>query len=102
MLHLTISPHKERRSPRVSTGLAGFCGFAFWQLDIGHELPCAAGGAIALFSPIVLLDSLQTLQDTFVCNMINDDSPRIKANSASKKEAKIHQSEAILENYSGK
>ncbi|KFO93420.1 Next to BRCA1 1, partial [Buceros rhinoceros silvestris] len=45
-------------------------------------------------------NSLQTLQDTFSCNMISDDSPRIKTNSTSKKEAKIHQSEAILENYS--
>lgn len=72
------------------------------QLDIGHKLPCAAGGDIALFSLIVLLDSLQTLQDTFDCNMVNDDSPRIKTNATSKKEAKIHQSEAISENYSGK
>ncbi|KFP47527.1 Next to BRCA1 1 [Cathartes aura] len=46
----------------------------------------------------ILQNSLQTLQDTFSCNMINEESPRIKTNSTSKKEAKIHQSEAMTEN----
>ncbi|KFZ46910.1 Next to BRCA1 1, partial [Antrostomus carolinensis] len=49
----------------------------------------------------ILQNSLQTLQDTFGCNMINEESPRIKTNSTSKKEAKIHQSEAMTENYCG-
>ncbi|KAM6042492.1 next to BRCA1 gene 1 protein [Theristicus caerulescens] len=46
-------------------------------------------------------NSLQTLQDTFSCNVINEESPRIKANSTSKKEAKIHRSEAMTENDCG-
>ncbi|XP_063210412.1 next to BRCA1 gene 1 protein isoform X5 [Chroicocephalus ridibundus] len=45
----------------------------------------------------ILQNSLQTLQDTFGCNMINEECPRIKTNSTSKKEAKIHQSEAMTE-----
>ncbi|XP_075579008.1 next to BRCA1 gene 1 protein [Pelecanus crispus] len=39
-----------------------------------------------------------SLQDTFSCNVINEESPRIKTNSTSKKEAEIHQSEAMREN----
>ncbi|XP_027558076.1 next to BRCA1 gene 1 protein isoform X2 [Neopelma chrysocephalum] len=50
----------------------------------------------------ILQNSLQTLQDTFSCNMINEESPMINTNSTSKKEAKIHQSELITENYCGK
>ncbi|XP_027520702.1 next to BRCA1 gene 1 protein isoform X1 [Corapipo altera] len=50
----------------------------------------------------ILQNSLQTLQDSFSCNMINEDSPMINTNSTSKKEAKIHQSELITENYCGK
>ncbi|KFW92928.1 Next to BRCA1 1, partial [Phalacrocorax carbo] len=46
----------------------------------------------------ILQNSLQTLQDTFSCNVINEESPRIKTNSTPKKEAKIHQSEAMTEN----
>ncbi|KFM01320.1 Next to BRCA1 1 [Aptenodytes forsteri] len=46
----------------------------------------------------ILQNSLQTSQDTFSCNVINEESPRIKTNSTSKKEAKIHQSEAMTEN----
>ncbi|KFV89208.1 Next to BRCA1 1, partial [Fulmarus glacialis] len=49
----------------------------------------------------ILQNSLQTLQDTFSCNVINEESPRIKTNSTSKKEAKIHQSEAMTENDCG-
>ncbi|XP_068274910.1 next to BRCA1 gene 1 protein isoform X6 [Nyctibius grandis] len=49
----------------------------------------------------ILQRSLQTLQDTFRCNMTNEESPRIKTNSTSKKEAKIDQSESITENDSG-
>ncbi|XP_054080241.1 next to BRCA1 gene 1 protein isoform X2 [Rissa tridactyla] len=45
----------------------------------------------------ILQNSLQTLQDTFGCNMINEECPRIKTNSTSKKEAQIHQSEAMTE-----
>ncbi|XP_071433730.1 next to BRCA1 gene 1 protein isoform X3 [Pithys albifrons albifrons] len=48
-----------------------------------------------------LQNSLQTLQDTFSCNMINEESPMINTNASSKKEAKIHQSEAMMENYCG-
>ncbi|KFQ74100.1 Next to BRCA1 1 [Phoenicopterus ruber ruber] len=47
----------------------------------------------------ILQNSLQTLQDTFSCSMINEESPRIKTNSISKKEAKICQSEAMTDNY---
>ncbi|XP_010120147.1 PREDICTED: next to BRCA1 gene 1 protein, partial [Chlamydotis macqueenii] len=46
-------------------------------------------------------NSLQMLQDTLSCNMINEESPRIKTNSTSKMEAKIHQSEAMTENDCG-
>ncbi|KFO09112.1 Next to BRCA1 1, partial [Balearica regulorum gibbericeps] len=46
----------------------------------------------------ILQYPLQTLQDTFSCNVINEESPRIKTNSTSKKEAKIHQSEAMNKN----
>ncbi|XP_035759508.1 next to BRCA1 gene 1 protein isoform X2 [Egretta garzetta] len=49
----------------------------------------------------VLQNSLQTLQDTFGCSVINEESSRIKTNSPSKKEAKIHQSEAMTENDCG-
>ncbi|XP_049655593.1 next to BRCA1 gene 1 protein isoform X3 [Accipiter gentilis] len=49
----------------------------------------------------ILQNSLQTLQDTFSCSMINEESPRIKSNFTSKKEAKSHQSEAMIENYCG-
>ncbi|XP_065711996.2 next to BRCA1 gene 1 protein isoform X1 [Patagioenas fasciata] len=49
----------------------------------------------------ILQNSLQTLQDTFSCNMLNEASPRIKADSTSKKEAEIHQSEAMPENDCG-
>ncbi|XP_009876705.1 PREDICTED: next to BRCA1 gene 1 protein [Apaloderma vittatum] len=49
----------------------------------------------------ILQNSSQTLQDTFSCNMINKQSPRIKTNSTSKKEAKILQSETVTENDCG-
>ncbi|XP_075379038.1 next to BRCA1 gene 1 protein isoform X4 [Mycteria americana] len=49
----------------------------------------------------ILQNSLQTLQDTFSCSVINEESPRIKTNATSKKEAKIHQSEAMTENDCG-
>ncbi|XP_069642325.1 next to BRCA1 gene 1 protein isoform X3 [Haliaeetus albicilla] len=49
----------------------------------------------------ILQNSLQTLQDTFSCSMINEESSRIKSNFASKKEAKSHQSEAMTENDCG-
>ncbi|XP_055645671.1 next to BRCA1 gene 1 protein isoform X2 [Falco peregrinus] len=49
----------------------------------------------------ILQSSLQTLQDTFSCNMTNKESPRTKSNSTFKKETKIHQSEAMAENNSG-
>uniref|UniRef100_A0A8C8A6L3 Next to BRCA1 gene 1 protein n=1 Tax=Otus sunia TaxID=257818 RepID=A0A8C8A6L3_9STRI len=49
----------------------------------------------------ILQNSLQAFQDTFSCNMINEESSRIKTNSTSKKEAKIHQSRAMTENYCG-
>ncbi|XP_009324904.1 PREDICTED: next to BRCA1 gene 1 protein isoform X1 [Pygoscelis adeliae] len=49
----------------------------------------------------ILQNSLQTSQDTFSCNVINEESPRIKTNSTSKKEAKIHQSEGMTENDCG-
>ncbi|XP_054657455.1 next to BRCA1 gene 1 protein isoform X3 [Grus americana] len=49
----------------------------------------------------ILQYPLQTLQDTFSCNVINEESPRIKTNSTSKKEAKIHQSETMNKNDSG-
>ncbi|XP_051496090.1 next to BRCA1 gene 1 protein isoform X3 [Apus apus] len=49
----------------------------------------------------ILKNSLQTLQDTFSCNMINEGSHRIKTNCTSKNEAKIHQSEAMTENNFG-
>ncbi|XP_052641557.1 next to BRCA1 gene 1 protein isoform X8 [Harpia harpyja] len=49
----------------------------------------------------ILQNSLQTLQDTFSCSMINEESPRIKSNFTCKKEAKSHQSEAMTENDCG-
>ncbi|KAK2536124.1 Nbr1 [Columba guinea] len=49
----------------------------------------------------ILQNSLQTLQDTFSCNMLNEASPRIKTDSASKKEAEVHQSEAMPEDDCG-
>ncbi|KAM8988703.1 next to BRCA1 gene 1 protein [Ara ararauna] len=49
----------------------------------------------------VFQKSSQTLQDTFSCNTINEESSGIKANSTFKKEAKIHQSEAMTENDCG-
>ncbi|KAJ7421115.1 NBR1, autophagy cargo receptor [Willisornis vidua] len=49
----------------------------------------------------ILQNSLQTLQDTFSCNIINEESPMINTNASFKKEAKIHQSEAMMENYCG-
>ncbi|KAF4787450.1 Next to BRCA1 protein 1 protein [Turdus rufiventris] len=49
----------------------------------------------------VLQNSLQTLQETFSCNMISEESPVINSNSTSKKEAKIHQSEPVTENSCG-
>ncbi|KAM4884468.1 next to BRCA1 gene 1 protein isoform 3-T3 [Sylvia borin] len=52
-------------------------------------------------NPKILQNSLQTLQDTFSCNMINEESPVINSNSTSKKEAKIHQSEPVTENSCG-
>ncbi|KAI6072620.1 Next to BRCA1 gene 1 protein isoform X2 [Aix galericulata] len=49
----------------------------------------------------VMKNSLQTLQDAFTCNVLSEESPRIKTNAASKKESKICQSEAMTENGSG-
>ncbi|XP_053944208.1 next to BRCA1 gene 1 protein [Cuculus canorus] len=49
----------------------------------------------------ILRNSSQTLQDTFGCSMINEESSRIKTKSSSKKEAKIHQPEAMTENELG-
>ncbi|XP_075299479.1 next to BRCA1 gene 1 protein isoform X1 [Opisthocomus hoazin] len=49
----------------------------------------------------ILQNSLQTLHDTFSCDVINEESPRINTNSTSKKEAKIHQSKAMTENDCG-
>ncbi|KFQ18095.1 Next to BRCA1 1, partial [Merops nubicus] len=46
----------------------------------------------------ILQNSLQTLQDAFSCSMINEESPRIKTNPTSKKEAKICQSETLTKN----
>ncbi|XP_054032942.1 next to BRCA1 gene 1 protein isoform X3 [Dryobates pubescens] len=46
-------------------------------------------------------NSLQALQDTFSCNVINEESTRIKTNSTSRKEANIHQSEPMIENDCG-
>ncbi|XP_042692517.1 next to BRCA1 gene 1 protein isoform X2 [Centrocercus urophasianus] len=45
-----------------------------------------------------LKNSLQTFQDAFSCNVINEETSRIKTQSVSKKESKIHQSEAMAEN----
>ncbi|XP_021233943.1 next to BRCA1 gene 1 protein isoform X2 [Numida meleagris] len=45
-----------------------------------------------------LKNSLQAFQDTFSCNVINEETSRIKTHSASKKESKIYQSEAMTEN----
>ncbi|XP_041282514.1 next to BRCA1 gene 1 protein isoform X3 [Onychostruthus taczanowskii] len=52
-------------------------------------------------NPKILQNSLHTLQDTFSCNMITEESPVINSNSTSKKEAKIHQSERVTENSCG-
>ncbi|XP_068068358.1 next to BRCA1 gene 1 protein isoform X6 [Anomalospiza imberbis] len=52
-------------------------------------------------NPKVLQNSLQTLQDTFSCNTITEESPMINSNSTSKKETKIHQSEPVTENSCG-
>ncbi|XP_063259964.1 next to BRCA1 gene 1 protein isoform X2 [Prinia subflava] len=52
-------------------------------------------------NPKILQNSLQTFQDTFSCNMINEESLMINSNSTSKKEAKIHQSEPVTENSCG-
>ncbi|XP_041318976.1 next to BRCA1 gene 1 protein isoform X4 [Pyrgilauda ruficollis] len=52
-------------------------------------------------NPKILQNSLHTLQDTFSCNMITEESPVINSNSTSKKEAKIHQSEPVTENSCG-
>ncbi|XP_032841856.1 next to BRCA1 gene 1 protein isoform X3 [Tyto alba] len=49
----------------------------------------------------ILQESLQTLQDTFSCSMISEESPRIKPNPPSKKEAKINESEAMTEKVCG-
>ncbi|XP_039943223.1 next to BRCA1 gene 1 protein isoform X2 [Hirundo rustica] len=51
-------------------------------------------------NPKILQNSLQTLQDTFSCNMINEESP-INSNCNSKKEAKIHQAEPVTEKSCG-
>uniref|UniRef100_A0A803YDW0 Next to BRCA1 gene 1 protein n=1 Tax=Meleagris gallopavo TaxID=9103 RepID=A0A803YDW0_MELGA len=45
-----------------------------------------------------LKNSLQTFQDAFSCNVINEETSKIKSQSVSKKESKIHQSEAMTEN----
>ncbi|XP_030821962.1 next to BRCA1 gene 1 protein isoform X3 [Camarhynchus parvulus] len=52
-------------------------------------------------NPKILQNSLHTLQDTFSCNTITEESPVINSNSTSKKEAKIHQSEPVTENSCG-
>ncbi|XP_054505518.2 next to BRCA1 gene 1 protein isoform X1 [Agelaius phoeniceus] len=52
-------------------------------------------------NPKILQNSLHTLQDTFSCNTITEESPVINRNSTSKKEAKIHQSEPVTENSCG-
>ncbi|XP_071584324.1 next to BRCA1 gene 1 protein isoform X1 [Heliangelus exortis] len=49
----------------------------------------------------ILQNSSQTLQDTPSCNMINEESPRIKTNSTPKNEAKMQLSEAVTENHCG-
>ncbi|XP_054252877.1 next to BRCA1 gene 1 protein [Indicator indicator] len=46
-------------------------------------------------------NSLQALQDTFSYNVINEESSRIKTNSASRKEANILQSEPMIANDCG-
>ncbi|XP_067168313.1 next to BRCA1 gene 1 protein isoform X1 [Apteryx mantelli] len=43
-------------------------------------------------------NSLQTLEDAFSCNVISEESPRIKTNYTSKKEVKLHHFEAMREN----
>uniref|UniRef100_A0A8B9S6B4 Next to BRCA1 gene 1 protein n=1 Tax=Apteryx owenii TaxID=8824 RepID=A0A8B9S6B4_APTOW len=43
-------------------------------------------------------NSLQTLEDAFSCNVISEESPRIKTNYTSKKEVKLHHLEAMREN----
>ncbi|XP_039553148.1 next to BRCA1 gene 1 protein isoform X3 [Passer montanus] len=52
-------------------------------------------------NPKILQNSSQTLQDTFSCNMITEESPVLNSNSTSKKEAKIHQSEPVTESSCG-
>ncbi|KAL9823723.1 next to BRCA1 gene 1 protein isoform 4-T4 [Geothlypis trichas] len=52
-------------------------------------------------NPKILQNSLYTLQDTFSCNTITEESPVINSNATSKKEAKIHQSEPLTENSCG-
>ncbi|XP_064589808.1 next to BRCA1 gene 1 protein isoform X3 [Zonotrichia leucophrys gambelii] len=52
-------------------------------------------------NPKILQNSLHTLQDTFSCNTITEESPVINSNSTSKKEATIHQSEPVTENSCG-
>lgn len=72
------------------------------QSAVGYRWLCSAGGDTALLFLCVLLDSSQTLQDTFSCNTVHEESSGIKVNSTFKKEAKIHQSEAMTENDRGK
>ncbi|XP_068774929.1 next to BRCA1 gene 1 protein isoform X3 [Struthio camelus] len=43
-------------------------------------------------------NSLQTLEDTFSCNALSEESPRIKTNYTSEKEANIHHSDTMREN----
>ncbi|CAN8202088.1 unnamed protein product [Coccothraustes coccothraustes] len=52
-------------------------------------------------NPKILQNSLHTLQDTFSCSPITEESSVINSNSTSKKEAKIHQSEPVTENSCG-
>nr|XP_030112214.3 next to BRCA1 gene 1 protein isoform X3 [Taeniopygia guttata] len=52
-------------------------------------------------NPKILQNSLQTLQDTFSCSTITEESPMINSNSTSKKEAKIHPLEPVTENSCG-
>ncbi|KAM6238604.1 next to BRCA1 gene 1 protein [Porphyrio hochstetteri] len=44
---------------------------------------------------------LQRLQDTFSCSVMSEESLRMKTSSTSKKEVKIHQSEAVMQNSCG-
>ncbi|XP_038019129.1 next to BRCA1 gene 1 protein isoform X3 [Motacilla alba alba] len=52
-------------------------------------------------NPKILQNSLHTLQDTFSCSTITEESPMVNSNSTSKKEAKIHQSKPVTENSCG-